>query len=66
MVITFPPTNTSTYGTTPTEHLLKADRTPQTSKKSRKSSCTQVGQKKREKKKRQKNKDGTCASGREL
>ena len=41
--------NTSTYGTTPTEHLLDAGRRPQTSQKSRKSPRTWVGQKKKEK-----------------
>ena len=56
--------NTSTCGTTPTEHLLNAGR-PQTSQKARNSPCTWVGQKKR-KKQRQKNRDGTCTSGREL
>ena len=57
--------NTSTYGTTPTEHILNAGRRPQTSQKARKSPCTWVGQKKK-KKQRQKNRDGTCTSGREL
>ena len=41
--------NTSTCGTTPTEHLLSAGRRPQTSQKARKSPCTWVGQKKKEK-----------------
>ena len=50
-------------GTTPTEHLLNAGRRPQTSQKARNSSCTCVGQKEKQ---RQKNKDGTCTSGREL
>ena len=40
---------TSTYGTTPTEHLLNDGRRPQTSQKARKSPCTWVGQKKKEK-----------------
>ena len=65
MEITFLPTNTSTCGTTPTEHLLNAGRRPQTSQKARNSPCTWVGQKKT-KKQRQKNRDGTCPSGREL
>ena len=39
--------NTSTRGTTPTEHLLKASK-PQTSQKARKSPRTWVGQKKKE------------------
>ena len=55
--------NTSTCGTTPTEHLLNADRRPQTSQKSRKSPRTCIGKKKKQ---RQKNRDGTCTSGREL
>ena len=42
--------NTSTCGTTPTEHLLNAGRRPQTSQKARKSPCNWVGQKKKEKK----------------
>ena len=41
--------NTSTCGTTPTEHLLNAGKTPQTSQKARKSPCIWVGQKKKEK-----------------
>ena len=41
--------NTSTCGTTPTEHLLNAGRRPQTSQKARNSPRTQVGQKKKEK-----------------
>ena len=49
MEITFLPTNTSTCGTTPTEHLLNAGRRPQTSQKARNSPCTWVGQKKKEK-----------------
>ena len=52
MDITFLPTNTSntsTCGTTPTEHLLKAGRRPQTSKKARNSPHTWVVQKKKEK-----------------
>ena len=55
--------NTSTCGTSPTEHLLNAGRRPQTSQKARNSPCTWVGQKKKE---RQKNRDGTSTSGREL
>ena len=43
--------NTSTCGTTLTEHLLNADRRPQTSKRARKSPCNWVGQKKKKKKK---------------
>ena len=39
--------NTSTCGTTPTEHLLNAGRRPQTSQKTRKSPRTWVGQKKK-------------------
>ena len=39
--------NTSTCGTTPTEHLLNAGRRPQTSQKARKSLRTWVGQKKK-------------------
>ena len=39
--------NTSTCGTTPTEHLLNAGR-PQTSQKARNSSHTRAGQKKKE------------------
>ena len=39
--------NTSTCGTTPTEHLLNAGRRPQTSQKARNSPCTCVGQKKK-------------------
>ena len=58
--------NTSTRGTTPTEHLLNAGRRPQTSQKARNSPRTWVGQKKQEQKQRQKNRDGTCTSGREL
>ena len=57
--------NTSTCGTTPTEHLLNTGRRPQTSQKARNSPCTWVGQKKK-KKQRQKNSDRTCISGREL
>ena len=41
--------NISTCGTTPTEHLLNAGRRPQTSQKARNSTCTWVGQKKKEK-----------------
>ena len=54
--------NTSTCGTTPTEHLLNAGRRPQTSQKARNSPRTWVGQKKKQ---RQKNRDGTCTSERE-
>ena len=43
--------NTSTCGTTPTEHLLNAGRRPQTSQKARNSPRTWVGQKKKEKRK---------------
>ena len=42
--------NTSTCGTTPTEHLLKVGRRPQSSQKARNSPRTWVGQKKKEKK----------------
>ena len=38
--------NTSTCGTTPTEHLLNAGRRPETSQKTRNSPHTWVGQKK--------------------
>ena len=41
--------NTSTCGTTPTEHLLNAGRRPQTFQKARNSPRTWVGQKKKEK-----------------
>ena len=41
--------NTSTCGTTPTEHLLNAGRRPQTSHKARNSPRTWVGQKKKKK-----------------
>ena len=41
--------NTSTCATTPTEHLLNTGRRLQTSPKARNSSCTWVGQKKKEK-----------------
>ena len=41
--------NTSTCGTTPTEHLLNAGRRPQTSQKARNSPRTWVGQKKKRK-----------------
>ena len=57
---------TATCGTTPTEHLLNTGRRPQTSQKARNSPCTWVGQMKKKKKQRQKNRDGTCTSGREL
>ena len=57
--------NTSTCGTTPTEHLLNAGRRPQTSQKARNSPRTWVGQKKKETTET-KNRDGTCTSGREL
>ena len=57
--------NTTTCGTTPTEHLLNAGRRPQTSQKARNSPRTWVGQKKKEKTET-KNRDGTCISGREL
>ena len=39
--------NTSTCGTTPTEHLLNSGRRPQTSRKARNSLHTWVGQKKK-------------------
>ena len=55
--------NTSTRGTAPIEHPLNAGRRPQTSQKARNSPRTWVGQKKKQ---RQKNRDGTCTSGREL
>ena len=41
--------NTSTCGTTPTEHLLNPGRRPQTFQKARNSPCAWVGQKKKEK-----------------
>ena len=40
--------NTSTCGTTPTEHLLNISRRPQTSQKARKSPGTWAGQNKKE------------------
>ena len=40
--------NTSTCGTTPTEHLLNTGRRPQTSQKARNSPRTWVGQKRKE------------------
>ena len=55
--------NTSTCGTTPTEHLLNAGRRPQTFQKARNSPRTWVGQKKKQ---RQKNREETCTTGREL
>ena len=55
--------NTSTRGTTPTEHLLNAGRRPQVSQKARNSPRTWVGQKKKQ---IQKNWDQTCTSGRVL
>ena len=55
--------NTSTCGTTPTEHQLNAGRRPQTCQKARNSPHTWVGKKKKQ---RQKNRDGTCTSGRDL
>ena len=55
--------NTPTCGTTPTEHLPNAHRGSQTSPKVRNSPCTWVGQKKKQ---RQKKRDGTCTTGREL
>ena len=55
--------NTSTCGTTPTEHILNAGRRPQTSQKARNSTRTRVGQKKKQ---RQKNRDETSTTGREL
>ena len=57
--------NTSKGGTAPIEHLLNTGRRPQTSQKARKSPCTWVGQKKKEKTET-KNRDRTCTSGREL
>ena len=57
--------NTSTCGTTPTEHILNAGRRPQTSQKARNSPRTWVVQKKKEKTET-KNRDRTCTSGREL
>ena len=49
----FPPhkyiKNTSTCGTTPTEHLLNAGRRPQTSQKARNFPQTWVGQRKKQK-----------------
>ena len=43
--------NSSTCGTTLTEHLLNTGRRPQISERARKSPCNRVGQKKKEKKK---------------
>ena len=57
--------NTSTRGTTPTEHLLNTGRRPQTSQKARNSPRTWVGQKKEEKTETKK-RDENCTSGREL
>ena len=57
--------NTYTCGTAPTEHLLNAGRRPQTSQKTRNSPRTWVGKRKK-KNQRQKNRDGTCTSAREL
>ena len=54
--------NTSTCGTTPTEHLLNAGRRPQTSQKVRNSPHTWVGQKKKEETET-KNRDGTAPVG---
>ena len=48
--------NTSTCGTTLTEHLLNAGRRPQISQKARKSPRTWVGKKKKEKKKKNRDK----------
>ena len=56
--------NTSTCATAPTEHLLNAGRRPQTSQKARNSPHTWAKEKK--KKQRQKTRDGTCTSAREL
>ena len=56
--------NTSTCGTTPTEHLLNTGR-PQTSQKQETPQVLGQGKRKKEKQ-RQKNRDGTCTSGREL
>ena len=55
--------NTPTCGTILTEHLLNTGRRPQTSKRARKSLRNRVGQKK---KKKERNRDGTCAPGKEL
>ena len=49
--------NTSTCGTTPTEHLVNDGRKPQTSQKARNTPPTWIGQKKK-KKQRQKNSEG--------
>ena len=57
--------NTSTCETAPIEHLLNAGRRPQTPQKARNSTRTWLGQKKKEKK-RQKIRDRTCTSGRDL
>ena len=51
--------NTSTCGTTPTEHLLNAGRRPQTSQKARNSPRTWVGEKKKE----ETNRDKTIGMG---
>ena len=50
--------NTSTCGTTPTEHLLNTGRRPQTSQKARNSPRTWVGQKKKKK-----NRDKSIGTG---
>ena len=57
--------NTSTCGTTPTEHLLNAGKRPQTSQ-SKKIPTFLSRAKEKRKKQRQKNGDGNCISGREL
>ena len=54
--------NTSTCGTTPTEHLLNAGKRPQNSQKAR-NSLTYLGRAKEKRKQGQKNRDGTCTSG---
>ena len=63
MEITFLPTNTSEIHLHVEQLLLNTGRRTQTSRKARKSPRTWVGQKKKQ---RQKNRDGTCTSGREL
>ena len=57
--------NTSTCGTTPTEHLLNAGRKPQTFQRQENPHVPGQGKRKM-KKQRQKNRDRTCTSGREL
>ena len=57
--------NTSTCGTTPTEHFMNVGRTPQLTKRKETSHIPGSGKRKK-KKQRQRNRDGACTSGREL